>query len=213
MDWSKTPLGSIEQWPQSLKSSVTLILESQFPAAIYWSPKLIAVYNDTYKLLLGARPETLGWIMPDILYDVWDTLHPTVEKAMAGEASYFQDAPLTILRYGYPEKAWFDYDISPLRDETGAIAGVLVTVVETTEKVRAEQDLRRLAERAQKVEAIIRRSETILKQAGRMAHFGGWEVEFLQLEDIQKIRYIGWVMKHTRFSVMLPVPSTRHSIW
>jgi hypothetical protein len=30
-DWSRTPLGAVSKWPQSLRTSVSLILNSQHP--------------------------------------------------------------------------------------------------------------------------------------------------------------------------------------
>jgi two-component sensor histidine kinase len=43
-------------------------------------------------------------------------------------------------RHGFAEQACFTCCYSPIRDETGAVVGMLDTVIETTGKVRAEQN-------------------------------------------------------------------------
>ena len=61
------------------------------------------------------------------------------DRARAGEACRFEDAPFTLLRHGQPEEAFFDFSYSPVRDETGAVMGVLNLAVETTARVLAER--------------------------------------------------------------------------
>ena len=74
---------------------------------------------------------------------MWDTIGPITKRAMDGEAGYFEDLPLTLMRRGYPEATWFSFSYSPIRDETGGIGGILCTVHETTQRVHAETALRR----------------------------------------------------------------------
>jgi len=47
-DWSKTPLGPIESWPQSLRTTVSLCLASNFPISTAWGPARVQIYNDGY---------------------------------------------------------------------------------------------------------------------------------------------------------------------
>ena len=61
MDWSKTPLGAVDTWPQSLKTSVSISLNSRFPVLIWWGPELVKIYNDAYVQLIGSKhPWALG---------------------------------------------------------------------------------------------------------------------------------------------------------
>ena len=61
MDWSTTPLGSSEAWPQALKLSLAMILASNFPMAIRWGSEQVLIYNDAYRPILGDKhPEALG---------------------------------------------------------------------------------------------------------------------------------------------------------
>ena len=51
-DWSRTPLGPIETWPQSLRTTVSLCLASNFPINIVWGPEHTQIYNDGYRVCL-----------------------------------------------------------------------------------------------------------------------------------------------------------------
>ncbi|NJO84302.1 MAG: hypothetical protein HC828_16985 [Blastochloris sp.] len=59
-DWSKTPLGAIETWPQSLKTTVSICLLSRFPIVLWWGPELVKIYNDAYRPILGATKRPAG---------------------------------------------------------------------------------------------------------------------------------------------------------
>src|SRR5580700_4596342 len=60
-DWSQTPLGITDSWPQSLRSAASICLGSGFPIAIYWGPELALLYNDAWSPILGAKhPWALG---------------------------------------------------------------------------------------------------------------------------------------------------------
>ncbi len=60
-DWSGSPLGAPETWPQSLRSVVGLILGSRYPMFVAWGPKLAFLYNDGYAPIFGRKhPHALG---------------------------------------------------------------------------------------------------------------------------------------------------------
>jgi two-component sensor histidine kinase len=138
-DWSTTPLGPIDTWPISLKTSVGTILNSSFPAAVTWGPDLTLIYNDPFHAILGNKPEAMGKPFSVVWAEAWDTIGPIAEKARAGEATFIEDFPLTVERNGYPEQAFFTFCYSPLRDDDGQIAGMLDTVIETTRRVETER--------------------------------------------------------------------------
>ncbi|MBL0402502.1 PAS domain-containing protein [Microvirga aerilata] len=140
-DWSATPIGAIGMWPQSLRTAVGMMLRSKFPTFMVWGPELTAFYNDAYRPVLGVKPESLGRPFQEIWPEAWDVLGPIVERALAGEASYFEDLPLTLERKGYPEQTWWTFSYSPIHDETGVAVGLLCIIHETTAKVQGEQRL------------------------------------------------------------------------
>lgn len=143
-DWSTSPLGSIESWPQSLRTALSIMLSSAFPSYLVWGPRLISFYNDAYVPILGTKPDALGKPFREVWPEVWDEIGPITARAMAGEASFFEDYPLTLVRRGSPEQTWFTFSYSPIRDESGGVGGVLCTVHETTSRIVGERERERL---------------------------------------------------------------------
>ena len=142
-DWTLSPLGSPEHWPQSLRSVVGLLLQSRFPMFVAWGPDLGFLYNDPYAEILGAKhPRALGRRFHDIWSEIWADISPLIDAAMAGHATYREDLPLVMNRKGYDEQTWFTFSYSPVRDESDRVAGMFCAVSETTEKVLAERALR-----------------------------------------------------------------------
>lgn len=148
-DWATTPLGPAETWPQSLRTALSIMLSSAFPTYLAWGPELTSFYNDAYIPIMGDKPNGLGRPFPEVWSEVWDTIGPITNRAMHGEASYFEDLPLTLMRRGYPEATWFSFSYSPIRDEVGGVGGILCTVHETTRRVHAETALRQSEARLQ----------------------------------------------------------------
>lgn len=141
-DWSSTSLGPLEDWPISLKTNVGTILTSAIPAAVVWGPDYITLHNDAFRTILGDKPVAIGRPYPEVWADIWDEIGPMVEKARAGEATFVEDFPLDISRNGQREAAFYTFCCSPLRDDAGALAGMLDTVVETTRRVETERRVR-----------------------------------------------------------------------
>lgn len=139
-DWSDSPLGPPDTWPQSLRAGVALMLESKFPMFVAWGPELGFVYNDPYAELMGDKhPDALGRRFDEIWAEIWPDISPIIDKALAGEASYYEDLPLTINRHGRDELTWFTFSYSPLRDDGGAVSGMFCSCHETTGRVLAER--------------------------------------------------------------------------
>lgn len=140
-DWSRTPLGPIEAWPDLLKTSVALMLESRFPQAVTWGPELVTLYNDAFLPILGNKPAPLGRPFSEIWSEAWKEISPIAAAAFEGRATYIENFPLLIQRGDRPELAHFTFCYSPIRDGSGRIAGMLDTVTETTATVQANQRL------------------------------------------------------------------------
>src|SRR3954470_10922156 len=146
LDWSKTSLGPIDQWPQSLKTSVSTSLGSAFPMVVLWGSELILIYNDEYRPILGAKhPAALGHPIARAWATIWDVIGPMFNNVMEkGEATRSRDMLLHVDRHGYPEEAYFSFSYSPIHAERGRIGGVFCPVIETTDKVIGERRLRTL---------------------------------------------------------------------
>ncbi|WP_414470620.1 PAS domain S-box protein [Microvirga sp. M2] len=139
-DWASTPLGAIERWPQSLKTAVDIMLASGHAMQIAWGPERTVLYNDAYAPMLGERhPYALGLPFREAWLDIWEEIEPLVERVFAGGTVRFEDMPLVLTRHGYPEDTWWNFSYSPVRDEAGAVAGLLNVTADATPRVRAER--------------------------------------------------------------------------
>jgi PAS domain S-box-containing protein len=142
-DWSASPIGDPATWPQSLRSIVGVLLNSSLPMFVAWGGGLGFLYNDAYSNILGAKhPRALGKRFHDVWPEIWPDIAPLIDAAMAGEATFRENLPLTIRRKGFDEQTWFTFSYSPVRDENGAVAGMFCACVETTQQVIAERRLR-----------------------------------------------------------------------
>jgi two-component system, OmpR family, sensor histidine kinase VicK len=157
-DWSSTPLGPVASWSASLRTTVSILLESRNPMFLWWGTELVQLYNDAYAPSLGVgerRVRALGAKGREFWTDIWSTIGPQIEQVMTtGESTWHEDQYLPIERNGRMEDVWWTYSYSAVR-ENGAIAGVLVVCQETTRRVKllTERELLLAAERAARAEA------------------------------------------------------------
>jgi signal transduction histidine kinase len=150
VDWARTPLGAVESWPQSLRTAVSIMLESRFAMVVAWGPEFIFLYNDRYRPVLGStkHPRALGRPTREIFPEVWDFIGPLFHQALSGDAVALDDVMISIDRHGYLEECFFTLSYSPIRDERGDVGGLLAVVAETTERVQGERRLRTLRDLA-----------------------------------------------------------------
>ncbi len=147
-DWSTTPLGPLEAWPQSLQSALSICLNSNFPIAIYWGGDLVLLYNDQWSPIPGEKhPRVLGRPAREAWPEIWHIIEPLFGRVMqSGEATRSRDQLLPMHRHGFTEECYFDYTFSPIRGEGGQVEGVFNAVLETTTRVIGERRLRTLRE-------------------------------------------------------------------
>jgi hypothetical protein len=55
VDWSATPLGPIDKWTFDLRAICNLVMGSPHPAAMFWGPEYISIYNEAYIHLAGQK--------------------------------------------------------------------------------------------------------------------------------------------------------------
>ncbi|GJE72545.1 PAS domain-containing sensor histidine kinase [Methylorubrum podarium] len=142
-DWSATALGAADTWSPSLRATISLLLGCGFPMIALWGRDLIQVYNDGFRDLMGLKhPAGLGQPTRECWPEVWHINAPIYDRVWGGETFTFEDALYPLSRSGRVEDAWFTLTYSPLRDEAGEIAGILVVLLETTARVLADRALR-----------------------------------------------------------------------
>jgi two-component sensor histidine kinase len=174
-DWQTSSLGPPSLWPQSLKTTVSLILRTPVPMVLLWGPDGIMLYNDAYSVFAGGRhPSLLGSKVVEGWPGVADFNANVMRVGLAGGTLSYRDQELTLHRNGRPEPVWMNLDYSPVLDESSRPGGVLAIVVETTERVLAE---RRIAEEGARL-------RDMFKQApGFMAVLGGPDHVFEIVND------------------------------
>lgn len=146
VNWSKTPVGSVETWPQSLRTAVSIMLNTHFPMYIAWGQEFTQFYNDGYRPILGStkHPAAMGRSTKFTFAEIWSIIGPMFEGVLEGKAVGFTDFMLPLDRHGFTEECYFIFSYSPIKQEDGSTGGVLVTVTETSERVLGERRLKTL---------------------------------------------------------------------
>lgn len=140
-DWSQTPLGPRDAWPQTLRVLVDMIVGQPTPMAILWGPELIQIYNDGYAVVAADKhPRALGQSNYECWPEARPVTQPMYERVLGGESILLEEAPFTLSRHGVLAEAFFTISYSPLRDDHGRIAGILAVLTEHTRRVVAERD-------------------------------------------------------------------------
>ncbi|MGE5610847.1 MAG: PAS domain-containing protein [Bacillota bacterium] len=141
MNWSRTPLGPRDTWPQSLRTAVNMVVANSFPMAILWGKDLIFIYNDAYRVIAGQKhPHAIGRPTREVWPEVWEFNQPIFEKVVQrGETVHMEDQLFRIARHGRMEDAYFTLSYSPVRTEDGQVGGTLVTLMETTRQAESQR--------------------------------------------------------------------------
>ena len=161
INWSQNVLGPIENWPQSLRTTVSLCLSSTFPILIAWGPEHIQIYNDSYRPICGSKhPQSMG----QNFKICWETALPVVGNAFdlgqQGEGTYIKNQRMFLDRYGFLEEAFMTFSFAPIRDESGEVGGIFHPITETTDnmlsarRTQALIDLGTAISRAKSIEQI-----------------------------------------------------------
>ncbi len=190
-DWSHS-LGPIESWPQSLKTTVGLMIHSPVALVLLWGPDGIMIYNNAYGVFAGNRhPGLLGQKVLEGWPEAADLNSHVMAVCMAGGTLQYKDRELALNRRGKPEAGWMDLFYSPVIDESGKPGGVIAVVVETTQRV--------LAERAQ-ADATARQRRQFEQAPGFVIVMGGPEhvVEFANHAHRRSFGSDNWVGKTIR---------------
>ena len=143
LDWAETPLGPIHDWPQSLRSALSIGLRSGTPTAVCWGADFRFLYNDAWAPLLGDRhPWALGRPVSEVMADIWPMLEDQFQTAYEeAQAVNLVDTLLPRNLNGRSYDSWWSYSLLPVAGEDGTIAGVLGQARDRTGSVlRARRD-------------------------------------------------------------------------
>ena len=152
-DWSASPLGPPESWPQSLRTAIRILLNTNHPMFIWWGEELIQFYNDAYCKTMGPErhPSALGQCGRECWAEIWDVIGPQIEQVMrGGGATWHENQLIPVTRHGRLEQVYWTYGYSPIDEEDG-VGGVLVVCRDVTQDYLAAAALRLNEERFRKL--------------------------------------------------------------
>jgi signal transduction histidine kinase/ActR/RegA family two-component response regulator len=152
-DWGKTSLGNVEDWPQSLKTCVRIILTSRQPMFVWWGKDLINLYNDAYLSIIGGKhPWALGRPASEVWREIWDQVEPRANTAMRKNEGTYDEALLLIMeRNGYPEETYYTFSYSPVPGDDGDSQGIICANTDDTQRIISERQLRTMKDLGKKL--------------------------------------------------------------
>ena len=155
--WADTSLGAPAGWDAALKTLVPIMLASSQPMFVVWGPARTLLYNDAYGEILAAKhPEALGRDFFEVWHEIRESLVPIVAAAYRGEPVQMNDIELWMERRGFREETHFSFSYSPVRADSGDVAGFFCACNEVTAQVLAE---RRLAESEARYRGVLENME------------------------------------------------------
>lgn len=169
-DWSVTPLGDPEGWPQSLKTCVRIILTSSQPMFVWWGRELINIYNDAYKEILGGKhPRAFAQPAAEVWKEIWSEIGPRAQTVMEQNTGTYDEALLLIMeRNGYPEETYYTFSYSPIPGDQGGVGGIICANTNNTglvineRSIQTLRDLATLSYNEKTVESVYTRAAEIL---------------------------------------------------
>ncbi|MCD2519696.1 response regulator [Massilia sp. G4R7] len=167
-DWSRSPLGPLDSWPDSLRILTDAVLRAPASMVLVWGDDRTLIYNDAYARIAADRhPQAFGGSVRDAWPEAWDFNREVFDACFAGEERVFRDAHFVLARNGLPCDTWFDLYYSPAVDENGQVRGVLSTVIDTTARVFAERERDRKEQHLQQANADLDALRIRLEDANR----------------------------------------------
>ncbi len=147
LDWAQSPLGEANDWPQSLRTAINIVIDSPMPMLLLWGSQLTQLYNDGFALLArNKHPEAMG----QPAHQTWPELEsftaPIYAAVFGGETRTFSEQRFVLQRDHRDTEIWLDLTYSPVRDESGDVAGILVTAIETNERRSKALELQQRSE-------------------------------------------------------------------
>ena len=164
-DWSASPLGKPDTWPQSLRTALRILLNTNHPMFIWWGEELIQFYNDAYRQTMGPErhPSALGQRGRECWAEIWPIIGPQIEQVMSGGgATWHENQLVPVTRHGGLEQVYWTYGYSPI-DKDDGIGGVLVVCRDVTKDYLAA--------------AALRDREAELARVQQIGRIGGLEVD------------------------------------
>jgi hypothetical protein len=119
-DWAATSLGPIENWPDSLRALVAMMLGSAQPMFMAWGDERLWLYNHAFSPILGNKhPSALGRPISEVWAEAWSDLAPLIDRVFTGSSIQMADINLLLDRRGVLEEAHFSFSYNPAFNADG----------------------------------------------------------------------------------------------
>ncbi|WSQ55213.1 SpoIIE family protein phosphatase [Streptomyces sp. NBC_01218] len=216
VDWSATPLGEPQDWPQSLRTAVSILLSSKFAMWMAWGPELTFFCNEAYRRdTLGQKyPWALGRPSSVVWSEIWGDIGPRIDTVLtSGEATWDEGLLLFLQRSGYLEESYHTFSYSPLRDDDGVVVGMLCVVSEDTERVIGERRMATLRDLGSDP-SVVRTEQEMLDFAAEQLNRNPYDLPFTLtylFQDDGNARLAsatGLVSTHPAAAEIIPAGST-----
>lgn len=195
-DWKITSLGLADLWPESLKTCLSLLLNTQSPMFLIWGDDLTCFYNDAFRPSLGnlgKHPTFLGAPAQEFFAEIWSEIKDDLYAIKkGGKSTWNNNQLLSIERNGSIEEAYWSYGLSPVRDGNNPAAGIMIILNETTAAYKAKQALiaseahfRKIAEGNSMMIAMVNNSKNAVYFNKAWSDFSG--------KSIAELQNFGWI--------------------
>jgi PAS domain S-box-containing protein len=192
-DWSETPLGPRHEWPRSLVSSLSLVLNSPESMFLVWGEALHLFFNDAYvKNLPCDVHKALGSPIASVWHEGWEQVLPLAQRALAGHACRVENLPLTLMRDNQPMPTFWSFSFSPLHGDAGETTGLFCLVNETTEHVLSATRLEENEAFTNRVLASINDCIKVLDLDARLTFMSDLGQQIMEVSDFNEIRGCPW---------------------
>ena len=192
---ARSPLGKISDWPQSLRTSAQLVLNSPIPMLLLWGEQLTQVYNTAFAELAGhkhpaafSQPLHLCW--PE--YRAYS--QPIIDAVLAGQSLSYVDQYYVVPDRQHATERWLDLTFSPVCDEQGTVAGILMIAVQiSTRRTALKKTAKALRELNDTLEERVNERTQALAEANQQLQHEMLERERIEdtLLHAQKMEAVG----------------------
>lgn len=127
----------------SLVALVRAMLAAKQPTILWWGPELTQLYNDAMlDSMRDKHPSGMGQPAREAWREAWKAVGHELQAVVdQGIAIWQEDMFVPVDRNGRIEDAWWTYNYSPVFDDDGSRAGLMITCTETTRGVVARREL------------------------------------------------------------------------
>jgi len=217
-DWSSTPLGQIESWPESLLCAANIMLTCAFPALLFCGSQMVQLYNDSFVPLLAERhPSGLGQLARECWFDAWPIIGPDLKRVIDDHVTiYYEDAVVPILRDGRLQDIHWTYSYNPVFASSGEVLAVLIVCQDLSRQMTAVEDLRESEARASRVlqsigdAVIVTDDDTCVTRMNPIAEqLTGWTIDEAKGQSLATVFNI--VNESTHQSVESPADKVKRT--